>query len=212
VGSYLVSGFVNREHTQIVAQAAKKLLRYPRSLGIALCLESAPIEQSTIDGILQLCIKTGFYGVFQAEFLVCDGRRMLNDFNPRYYHYMGYDIARGMPLPWLSYLGACGEEARLSEEMTRLRNTENPNDTLVFTCRSKLNEMIWAQRMTGVMSGEDFNYWRQWCKHNQERIVDGLADPEDWRPEVGAVATSLLDHLRHPRAFIRKIALDRTFL
>ena len=209
-GSYMVSGFVNRAHTRIVTQAATKLLQYPRTLGIALCLESAPVSQDTIDQLMALCRKTGFYGVFQVEFLVSAGRRMLNDFNPRFYHYMGYDIARGVPLSWLAYLGACGEEARLAEEMTQISRAMKPTDPLVFTCRLKLNEMIWAQRATGTMSHKDFRHWRSWYQCNRDRIVDGLADPEDRKPEWGAAVASTFYNLRHPRAFVRKIALDRT--
>jgi D-aspartate ligase len=208
-GNYLVSGFVNRDHTQIVAQAAVKVLQYPRSLGIALCLERAQIDEEITQKLLALCKATGYFGVFQIEFLVANGRRMLNDFNPRFYHYLEFDIARGLPLPWLAYLGACGDEVRLADEMTKARLAADKNDRSAFTCRSKLYEMTWAQRLTGTMSREEFSYWQSWHKKNRGNIVYALANPTDTKPEISTIISSVLTHLRHPRAFIRKIALDR---
>jgi len=208
-GNYLVAGFVNRDHTEIVALASVKLLQYPRSLGIALCLERSPLKEETVEKLLALCKQTGYYGVFQVEYLVSNGRMMLNDFNPRFYHYMEFDIARGLPLPWLAYLGSIGEEKHLAQEIAHARANLDRDGHDTFTCRSKLFEMIWAQRLTGTMTHRDFKSWQQWYRHNKSNMVFALADAEDNQPEVGAVMDTILEHLRHPRAFIRKIALDR---
>jgi len=209
-GNYLVSGFVNRDYTQIVTNAAVKVLQYPRSLGVALCLEGTSLDAETTQKILALCKATGYYGVFQVEFLVANGRRMLNDFNPRFYHYMQFDIARGMPLSWFAYLGACGEETKLASEMATARERAGQPQPNTFTCRTKLHEMIWAQRLTGTMNKRDYRYWVTWYKKNRANLVMALADRNDSRPEVHMLITSILEHMRHPRAFIRNIALDRT--
>jgi hypothetical protein len=49
------------------------------------------------------------------EFIRAGGKQLLIDFNPRFYSQMGFDIARGSPLPLLVYEAACGHEAQLAE-------------------------------------------------------------------------------------------------
>jgi len=207
-GSYLVSGFVNRDHTQIVAQAAVKVLQYPRTLGIALCMETAPLDDDLKQRILALCKRTGHFGVFQIEFLVAGDRKLLIDFNPRYYHYMGFDMARGIPLPWLAQLGASGDEVALANAIEQA-SANLHQGTSTFSYRIQLRELLWAQRLTGTMSAKDFNYWRSWYKMHQPHMIDAVADSDDPRPERATLIAKIQSHLRHPRAFIRNIALDR---
>lgn len=207
-GSYLVSGFVNRDHTHIVAQAAVKVLQYPRTLGIALCMETAPLDDDLAQRILALCKRTGHFGVFQIEFLVANGRKLLIDFNPRYYHYMGFDMARGIPFPWLAHLGACGEEAALADAIEHARQHLDRNE-FTFSCRLQLRELLWAQRLAGTMSAKDFKYWRDWYKKHKHHMIDAVADPDDRKPERASALAKVMSYARHPRAFIRKVALDR---
>ena len=207
-GSYLISGFVNSSHTEIAAKAAVKVLQYPRTLGIALCMEQAPLDPHLTERILGLCRLTGYFGVFQIEFLTDGEHKLLIDFNPRYYHYLAFDIARGLLLPWYAQLGACGEEDALSRALAQARTVPDAA-RLAFASRLQFNEMLWAQRLTGTMSGNDVRRWRSWRRKNRDCIVDALADPVDRSPEAAAAVTNWWRHLRHPRAFIRKIALDR---
>jgi len=207
-GSYLVSGFVNRDHTQMVAQAAMKVLQYPRTLGIALCMETTLLDKDLADRILALCKYTGHYGTFQIEFLVAGNDKLLIDFNPRYYHYMSFDIARGIPFPWLAQLGACGDEAALAQAIRQSRADLDPG-AYTFSYRLQLRELLWAQRLTGTMSGNDFHYWRNWYKQNQHHMIDAVANDDDPRPERAMLSTKITSWLRHPRAFLRKIALDK---
>lgn len=207
-GSYLVSGFVNRDHTHIVAQAAVKVLQYPRTLGIALCMETAPLDDDLTQRILALCKRTGHFGVFQIEFLVANARKLLIDFNPRYYHYMGFDMARGIPFPWLAQLGACGDESALAEAINQSREHLDKSE-FTFSYRLQLRELLWAQRLTGTMSAQDFNYWRAWYSKHKHHMVDAVADADDRKPEWAVAVSKVKSYLRHPRAFIRQIALDR---
>lgn len=207
-GSYLISGFVDRGHREFVAQAAVKVLQYPRTLGIALCMEEAPLDTVLAERIRELCKLTGFFGVFQIEFLIDGARRLLIDFNPRYYHYMAFDIARGLTLPWLVQLAACGDRSTLSQEIARIRATGSDRG-LAFTYRLQLAQMLRAQRLTRIMSGDEARHWRQWSRQRRTTMVDAVADPTDRWPEVFARTSSWWWHLRHPRAFIRQIALDR---
>jgi len=207
-GSYLVSGFVNRDHTQMVAQAAVKVLQYPRTLGIALCMETAPLDVELTQRILALCKRTGHFGVFQIEFLIAGNRKLLIDFNPRYYHYMGFDITRGIPFPWLAHLGACGDEIALARAIAYARNHLDHRPS-TFSHRLQLRELLWAQRLTGTMSVSEFNHWRNWYQQHQHHMIDAISDADDRRPQYSAAISGFISNLRHPRAFLRRIAFDR---
>jgi len=207
-GSYLVSGFVNRNHTHIVAQAAVKVLQYPRTLGIALCMEAAPLDEDLTQRILSLCRLTGHFGVFQIEFLIAGNRKLLIDFNPRYYHYMGYDMVRGIPFPWLAHLGACGDEDALAGAIETARTSLDPTPH-TFSYRLQLRELLWAQRLTGTMSHQDFNHWRDWYKQHRHHMIDAVADTDDPKPERAMLRSKITSWMRHPRSFLRKIALDK---
>jgi len=207
-GSYLVSGFVNRDHTQMVSQAALKVLQYPRTLGIALCMETTPLDQELADRILALCKLTGHFGAFQIEFLVAGKDKLLIDFNPRYYHYMSFDMTRGIPFPWLSHLGACGDEQSLGHAIEHAR-THLDHGNYTFSYRLQLRELLWAQRITGTMSGKDFRYWQNWYKQHEHHMIDAVADEDDPKPENAMLKAKIASWLHHPRAFLRKIALDK---
>jgi D-aspartate ligase len=207
-GSYLVSGFVNRDQTRIVTRAAIKLLQYPRTLGIALCMETAPIDDALTQRILALCKRTGYFGVFQIEFLLNGDRKLLIDFNPRYYHYMAFDMARGLPLAWLAHLGACGDEAALNREIDTCSHSSD-TEHHTFSYRLQLSELLWAQRLSGTMSATDFSHWRRWYRQHHDHMIDAVADSTDPRPELATAVNKMCAFLRHPRAFVRQIALDR---
>ena len=52
-------------------------------------------SRSLVEKLAALCKKIGYYGAFESEFIVDGDRRLLIDFNPRFYSQMGFDIARG---------------------------------------------------------------------------------------------------------------------
>lgn len=209
-GSYVISGFVNREYTHCAMLAAVKVLQYPRTLGIALCLETAPLDLELADKLLALCKRTGHFGVFQVEFLVSNDRKLLIDFNPRYYHYMGFDIARGLPLPLLSYLGALGENTALERAVGQAGEAlTHPIGPEAFTYRLQLHELLWLQRLSGRMSKSDTRRWLDWVRRHRSHLLDAVADPDDRLPEITAAAANLFAHCRHPRSFLRQIVLDR---
>ena len=57
-----------------------------------------------------------------SEFIRNDGQPLLIDFNPRFYHPLAFDIARGMSLPLMVYAAARGDEPwlrKLVEESAR---------------------------------------------------------------------------------------------
>jgi hypothetical protein len=141
------------------------------------------------------------------EFLQVDGRPLLIDFNPRYFHYMALDIARGVPLPLMTRLAALGDRARLGE-LVRQANTRAASDVPVFTYGLQLSELLLAQQLTGRMSRAESKGWRDWRRQHRGALVDAVDDPGDRLPWVVDVATSLVERLRHPLRFIRRVAFD----
>ena len=109
---FSVSGFV-AEDGSIVARAAMKVLQRPRKVGIGLCFEGRELEPVLVEKLSTLCKQIGYHGTFESEFIVDGDRRLLIDFNPRFYSQMGFDVARGVPLPMLVWHAARGERAEL---------------------------------------------------------------------------------------------------
>ena len=105
-----VSGFADTSGTIIAGRGSHKVLQLPRRAGVGLCFESVDPDPQLLQLLSGLCARSGYHGVFEAEFAEHGGRLLLIDFNPRYFGQMGFDIARGMPLPWLAHLGATGRE------------------------------------------------------------------------------------------------------
>ena len=91
-----MAGFVD-DGGECVALASMKILQRPRKVGIGLCFEARAIEEPLVEKIAALCRRVGYTGVFEAEFVVAGDRRLLIDFNPRFYSQMGFEVARGLP-------------------------------------------------------------------------------------------------------------------
>jgi predicted ATP-grasp superfamily ATP-dependent carboligase len=206
-GSLQVSGFIDETGKLFVARAAKKLLQRPKTLGISLCLEATPLPRELAERIRALCLEVGYFGVFGIEFLQVDGRALLIDFNPRYYHFMALDIARGMPLPVMTALAACGEWDRLEAEVRRAQVDVPGVDA--FTYRFQLKELLLAQAATGTMPVKESLRWWQWYRGHHDSLVDAVDDAGDHLPHVVDVAAGIARRLRHPMTFIRRVALDR---
>ena len=111
-GIYNLAGFIDRTGEHVVMRASRKILQRPRRLGIGLCFESAPLHAALADGVMRLCRELGYFGIFEIEMIESDGRFLLIDFNPRPYSQMAFEIARGVPLPYLAYLDATGRTRR----------------------------------------------------------------------------------------------------
>ena len=73
-------------------RAARKIVQQPRSIGIGLCFEPALVDPLLAERTKRLCERIGYYGVFELEFILAEGKAMLIDFNGRFYHQMAFDI------------------------------------------------------------------------------------------------------------------------
>lgn len=66
-GSLLVSGFIDETGELFVTRAASKVLQFPRTLGIALCLEAVDIGEKLSSAIREICLRTKYFGVFSKS-------------------------------------------------------------------------------------------------------------------------------------------------
>jgi D-aspartate ligase len=123
------------------------------------------------------------------------------DFNPRFYHQMGMDIRRGMPLPLLAYLDATGQTAQLRIAVARAQQDEVAD--VVFQDRFTLALKLFADSITARISGPDRAYWRAWIKKNAARAVDVAADPSDPAPGIVHVLSEMQLGLRAVPRFLR---------
>jgi predicted ATP-grasp superfamily ATP-dependent carboligase len=206
---FSVSGFRDREGEHVALLGAVKVLQRPRRLGIGLCFEAADVPRDVADRVRRLLAELSYFGVFEIEFIRTNGGRLsVIDMNPRFYNQMALDIARGLDLPRLAYAAALGDR----DEVARLVEQAGAADgDRAFCNRMGLRVLVGAQRLFGRMSSADAERWQSWVQA-QERdgaLVDSVAAEDDPRPRVVDAVGQLYGCVRHPRAFLRMIALDR---
>ena len=141
------------------------------------------------------------------ELLPAGGRHLLIDFNPRYYHHLAFEIARGMPLPLFAYLGATGDDAALARAGAAARACSAPTGR-AFTHRLDFQVMVRGREVTGRMSPAEAERWWRWSAQHRARITDAVLDVTDPLPSLVDTVVGLGHWLRHPRSAIRRIILD----
>jgi hypothetical protein len=149
--------------------------------------------------VLHTC---GYYGVFELEFVLAEGKAMLIDFNGPFYQQMEFDMARGMELPALAYAAATGNQAEVTRIMAQGNSGEHDDVN-----RFGLATMVKTQRIVGTMSRKDAARWLDWSRGLHGTMIDAIRDPHDALPTFVDVAHYLLHALRHPRAFVRQYGL-----
>lgn len=204
---FSVSGFVAEDGT-IVARAAMKVLQRPRKVGIGLCFEGREIEQVLVDKLSALCRKIGYHGTFESEFIVDGDRRLLIDFNPRFYSQMGFDIARGAPLPMMVWHAARGEKQELDAEIAKARAWK-ASGSEAYCHKTMLDLVLALQGMSRRMSKDDVRHWRRWYADRRATATDAVRDPDDRMPAVIDAAAWVQHVAKHPRSFVRSFVLNR---
>lgn len=218
---YSVSGFVSAGG-EIVARAARKVLQRPRKVGIGLCFEGRAVEEDVLEKLRALCKLVGYIGAFESEFIVVEGldgeppRRLLIDFNPRFYSQMGFDIARGLPLPMLVLEGASSrpleessggtaDSVEVSTLLARARAWRATGDE-AYCHKTMLDLVLTLQGISGRMSRSDVRHWRRW--HRDHLVTDAVRDGDDRVPAVIDTAQWLKHFARYPRSFVRSYVLN----
>jgi D-aspartate ligase len=204
---FSVSGFV-AEDGAIVARAAMKVLQRPRKVGIGLCFEGRELEPILVEKLSALCKKIGYHGTFESEFIVDGDRRLLIDFNPRFYSQMGFDIARGVPLPMMVWHAARGEKPELDAELAKARAWKAIG-TEAYCHKTMLDLVLTLQGMSGQMSKDDVRRWRRWVVEHRATLTDAVRDPGDRMPAVIDAASWAQHFAKHPRSFVRDFVLNR---
>lgn len=197
-----ISGFAIRSGQIIDTRASRKVLQMPAQAGVGLCFETADVDQALIQKLSQLCRDIGYYGVFEAEFIRHDGQDLLIDFNPRYFAQVGFDIARGMHLPWLAQLCATGSENLATGFVEARALAARPS---YFAHGFALRWNLLAGMLLGKITREQRRQWRGWLAARPERYADAIADVNDRAPGLVSAAATVWDSLRHPRAFWRRV-------
>ena len=208
---YSLSGFRDMSGSHVVLRAAMKILQLPRCLGIGLCFEETEVIPELAQQTIRLCERIGYYGAFELEFIVVQGRMLLIDFNGRFYNQLAFDIARGMDLPGLVYAGATGATGELERLISRaeLRDKEL---SLAFCNGFSLSLSVAAQQIFKKMSREEAARWREWRKMYEGRVVDAIRDSDDPLPAVFDIASRVGQYMRYPQKFLGEMALSQTHI
>jgi hypothetical protein len=173
-----------------------------RSIG--LIFEEAPVRQALVGPLLALFKKVGYHGVFEVEYLEAGEQRLLIDANPRFYGEMAFEVARGLPLPLLSYLDAVGDRPALAAAMAEARQALSRGGGRVYRHWIQLRIYLLLLRAVGRMSGEECGRWNRWLAERKDRTIDAVNDGRDPWPSVVDAVTALFHSLRHPRSTWRQ--------
>lgn len=203
-GIYSISGYL-RGGRVLNPLASRKVLQWPRRLGVGVCFEEATLDEKLVEGVTRLANQVGFNGTFEAEFVQDGDRRLLIDFNPRFYNQMAFDIARGSPLPLLAYEDATGRD--LGTAVTSARNgAVKPR---IYVHGSAAGLMLGSQGLSGAMKATELSTWRRWYDRHRGERIDAVHDSEDRAPALLDAALLLKACMRHPQHFLKNIVRNR---
>jgi hypothetical protein len=201
-----LAGFRHAAVSRVPLFGAVKVLQRPRRLGVGLCFEPASVAPELSDGVGRLLENLGYEGVFEIELVRQDDRWLLLDMNPRFYNQLAMDVARGLPLPRLAYAGARGDSGEVRRLVEAVPTRGLPR---VFCNVLGLHVLLTAQSLAGSMSALEADRWRRWVQERRDVLVDAVADTDDPAPFWAEAGIQLYSGIRHPRAFVRMVALDR---
>jgi predicted ATP-grasp superfamily ATP-dependent carboligase len=187
---YSIAGFIDRTGELFAARGAVKVLPRTRPVGFGLAFEAAPLDPGLAEKVLRLCRLIGHFGVFEVEFVRDGERRMVIDFNPRFYHQMAFDVARGLPLPLLAWHAARGDETALADGIAA--SARVPDDASIYCHRVSFELSLATQRLCGSLTAAERDRWKQWYERHRTRAVDASASSRDWLPGLVHAAAEAL--------------------
>ncbi len=209
-GIYSLAGFIDEDGGRFLVRAARKVLQRPRRLGIGLCFEDAPISERLATQVYELCRKSGYYGVFEVEFIHVKNqdRYLLIDFNPRFYGQMGFEIARELPLPGLVYAAARPPARRAVAPAFLAAPDSPPLHAYHYANKWLLAVLLTTQRLSRRLSSDERQHWLAWRRNPDSTYVDAICARGDRLPYFVDILVNLAALARHPRAFVRQFFLD----
>jgi len=200
---YTVDGFVDETGDLSASLACVKILQRPRGSGPGIIFEHAEIDPFIDDGLRRLFRNTGFYGVFDAEFIEVGSRKLLIDINPRYYNHMAFENERGLHLPWITYLAATGDCDTLKVEIAKSKSASMSRCAYVHHLPTNL--LLRVQRLARKMSAEDEDHWRRRIEDYGDSVTDPVWTTDDPAPVLAEIAMETYAALRHPRSYLRAL-------
>lgn len=199
-GIYNLSGFAGKDGGAFLVEASRKVLQWPKSLGVGLCFEEAEVVPELAKKVEQLCRRTGYYGAFEVEFVEAHGKFLLIDFNPRFFGQMAFDLARGLDLPKLVYWTAIDDRAALSATVEQGRRATQLTARRAWCNRIELELSLPLFRLAGRIGGSEHGRWRDWLKRNKSQMSDPVLDGSDWLPGLIEAAGAFFRRAIHPRS------------
>jgi predicted ATP-grasp superfamily ATP-dependent carboligase len=198
---YSISGFCDPRRGLFVARAARKVLQWPRRAGVGIAFEDAPLETALAEGLRRLCELTGFFGIFEAEFVCAsDGMRLI-DFNPRLFNQIAFDVERGLPSPYFAYLLAVGDADRLESAVHAAQDLRFAGGA-VFKHAAMIAWTRAAERIVGRTPEAVPSAMR----NGASIVVDAATDAQDWVPGIVESLQQVTRALQHPRSTLRAAA------
>lgn len=200
---YSLAGFIDSSG-RVAARGSAKVFQRPRKFGVGICFEAAPIIQPLLDKIRSLCLRIGYHGVFEIEFIESGGRSLLIDFNPRFYGQMGFEIARGLPLARLAYESALGNHDWVRETLENDAREEG-FEWSIYCHGLSFKLALLLSRLSRRMPLAEYRAWREWIRRNQHTVFDSVHSRDDLAPGVIDVFHEIYKALRHPRSYFRSL-------
>ena len=199
---YSVSGFISKDGTLSAFRSSVKVLQRPIKIGVGIGFEGRAVDQEVRENILKLAHEVGYFGVFEAEFLIdpVSGKHCLIDFNPRFYGQMAFEISRQLPLAQLVYASALGDMETVQK---MIADAQKWDDGVLVkgVMKRPLSLLVTTQWLGGRMSRSTRHSWLKWAEEGV--TFDLLHDPLDPRPSRVESEYILRGFLRHPRGSIR---------
>ncbi len=205
-GIYNISGFIDASGDIYALRAARKILQKPRRLGVGVCFEAQDVDPELAQKLVAACKATGYYGVFEAEFIQNkdDGRALLIDFNPRFYGQMAFDIVRRLPMPALVYYAAVGDTKGLLALLDKASSSAPV--PVAYGHRLLVSLMVWVQTFKRLWGTAEGQRWEQWLSDNRGYMADAVSDSGDPAPICIEYLRIARGFLRHPKGFIRELS------
>ncbi len=189
-----VSGYLAGDGSLRAVEHSRKVTQSPRRLGVGTMFEPVG-PQSYTEQAIDAAREIIGSGIFEFEVIVdlATGEARALELNPRGFGQMSLDIARGNDLPLLWYNDVAG--ASLAGQRPRRRPAELWHDALgsyvSFLARlARGPNRRWIAR-------------RGWLRFK----APSVGAMHEWRDPLPGVRFAM-DHLRHPRAFIRPFLID----
>ncbi len=210
-GIVSIAGFIGEDDDQssFFAVSSKKVFQRPRQMGVGIAFEAIPLDPLLKECVYRLSRYLGYFGIFEAEFIVNDHEYLLTDFNPRYYGQMAFEVARGLNSPLLAYYQGIGDYDKFQEICQSTRNSLKSHEAKSFAHSWIFKLLLTTQKLGGSISKEENTKWHSWLSAAKDNREDCIFDANDRLPYYIDVLATLWKFIRHPRDFLRKFFLNR---